>query len=318
MKTDIRFYLALIFLLLLSACSPTEQPDSVAPDMENSPVANVEEAPPPFTFLFFSDTQSDPELMDYTGIGELLAQAVTGRGTPELIIFGGDTVNDGGDEDEWRMFRQAAGTSLTDLTTAAAAGNHDAYPVLAEYFDYPVTAPASPGEGFFYTFSMDSVFFIVLDSNIMGAANQSDADWLRSELQIEAARQADWRIAIMHHPMWPVSDIPRDMARSETMREYFLPVLEANGVELILCGHQHVFARSLPMRGEAAADDGRGIVQIMAASGDKASYQLGERDFLANSESAPNYLRLIAESDKLTVTAFDGEHRVFDTFQIQK
>jgi hypothetical protein len=51
------------------------------------------------------------------------------------------------------------------------------------------------------------------------------------------------------------------------MRGHFLPLLEAYGVDLILCGHQHIYSRTLPMKGSEASSGG--IVQIMTASGGK-------------------------------------------------
>ena len=290
--------------------APPEQ--DAPPESSESPMDSEPPQRQSLTVLFFSDTQPYPQTGDYTGFGELSAQAAAREDMPDLIIFGGDTVNDGGDEAEWREFMQAAGTCLEEPTTAAAAGNHDNYPLLARQFDYPFEAPAGQSEGYFYTLSMGSVFFIVLDSNIMGAANQADIEWLHKELQSEAARQAGWIVAVMHHPMWPVTDNPKDLQRAETMRENFLPLLEDYGVALILCGHQHVYSRTLPMRGGSIADGEQGIVQIMAASGDKATYAIGEQGYIAASAPAPNYLLLIANDQSLDITAFDGEGRVID------
>jgi 3',5'-cyclic AMP phosphodiesterase CpdA len=176
----------------------------------------------------------------------------------------------------------------------------------------------------------------MLDSNIMGAANEKDIEWLRNDLSSEAASQAAWRVVVMHHPMWPVVDNPKDTQRAKTMRESFLPLMEAYGVDLILCGHQHIYARNLPMSGETAvtpaaggvgagfsgADDGggdgggRGIVQIMAASGGKESYSAGILEHVATHADAPNYILLTADSEKLTVTAYSFDNDVIDTYEI--
>ena len=269
-------------------------------------------------FLFFSDTQPNPETGDFSGLGKLMEQVALRHEAPDLVVFGGDTVNDGGDEAEWREFWMASGSWLKGLTTAAVAGNHDSYALLAEQFNYPDRAPATPYGGFFYTLSVGSVYFVMLDSNIMGAGNRSDVEWLQNALQGEAAGQSDWIIAVMHHPMWPVTDNPKDQQRAATMREHFMPLLEAYGVALILCGHQHVYARSRPMLGESESGDGRGIVQIMAASGDKVTYAQAERSYIAAGASAPNYLVLRADSESLCITAFDSEHAIIDEFTVSK
>ena len=322
--------ISLLALILSTGCAlsgqtgtsddVTSAPSAPRPPEDDTVIVEPPPPPPPqsFTFLFFSDTQPDPETMDQSATGEMIIQAIRREEGLTGLLFGGDTVDDGGDEIQWHEFRLLFISQLSGFITAAVAGNHDSNRLLAEQFDYPVDAPALPGEGFFYSLSIGSVYFVMLDSNIMGAANQRDIDWLRGELQSETARQADWRIAVMHHPMWPVNDNPRDMQRADTMREFFLPILEEYGVGLILCGHQHVYSRTVPMRGDAAADDGRGIVQIMAASGDKASYAAGERDYAAASGAAPNYLMLSAHENWLTVTALDGGHTEIDSYTLSR
>ncbi|MCL2392776.1 MAG: metallophosphoesterase [Oscillospiraceae bacterium] len=263
------------------------------------------------SFLFFACTQAHPATGDYAPLEALFESAVRKAGTPELVLFGGDVINNGWNPYEWQDFWQAVATPLYGLTTAAAAGNHDSHPLFAEQFDFPDTTPATQDEGFFYSLSTEFVHFLMLDSNIMGAANARDIQWLRDELHSEAAQQAAWRIAIMHHPMWTVVDNPRDARRAETMREHFLPILEAYGVDIILCGHQHVYARTMPMQGDEAADSG--IVQIMVATGGKDTYTPGQRDYLAVYHRLRSYLVLTANSDELIIEAFDESHNRIDT-----
>ncbi|MCL1805700.1 MAG: metallophosphoesterase [Clostridiales bacterium] len=272
-----------------------------------------------------SDTQADPLTGDYGAFGALLTRAVADR-RPELLLLGGDTVNDGADEDEWRAFWDAAGMALDGLAVAAAAGNHDNKALLANQFTLPDAAPERPGEGWFYSFDMKGVHFVILDSNIMGAANEADIAWLEADLSGEAAAAADWRIAVCHHPFLTVINSPKDEARAQTMRDSFLPLLVEYGVDLLLTGHQHNYARSLPMNagGDAAIRSdtvdagslGSAFVQLMAASGGKASYTHDDRPYLARTAEAPNYLALLAEGDSLSVTAYSADGGVIDSFTL--
>ena len=330
-----RFYrsavaILLIFTYLLSSggCrqqrsdaldTPAQAHDNNEPmQLADTPEDSIAPQREALTFLYFSDTQPDPAIGDFTEFGELIKRAITNSGGIDLVIFGGDTVNDGGDESEWQKFSLASSALLDGLITAAVAGNHDNYPLLSEQFDYPREAPAGQGGGYFYSLYLAPVYFIMLDSNIMGAANQSDIDWLESELLSDAAQRSAWIIVIMHHPMWPVTDNPKDSQRAETMRENFLPLLEANNAALILCGHQHVYSRTFPMLGNSIADNGQGIVQVMAASGDKATYTMNDSDFVAAGAPASNYLLLEADSESLSITAFDGEGKVVDQYTIER
>ena len=156
----------------------------------------------------------------------------------------------------------------------------------------------------------------MLDSNIMGAGNASDIEWLRDQLLSSAAANADWRIAVLHHPFWSVADVPRDIQRAEVMRANFLPVMEENNVDLILCGHQHVYSHTVPMLNGIAAENG--IMQIMTASGAKESYSPSNREYIAKTSETPVYLIIEAGVKTLTVTAFDSAGKQFDTVQIIK
>jgi len=262
----------------------------------------------PFVFLFMSDTQADPQAGDYSGFGSLLKAAIS-KNSPSLLIFGGDTVNDAADEDEWGDFWRSVGDSLKGIPVAAAAGNHDGSKYLAGRFDWPASAPEKRGQGYFYSFDMDSIHFTVMDGNIMGAANEEDIAWLKADLSSSAATNADWRVAVCHQPFWPVAAIPKDMARAQTLREYFLPLLEEYGVDLLLVGHENVYSRCEPENGPP---------QVMTASGGKASYATTEQPYIVKTADAPNYVRVSADSDKLEITAFDASGAAIDSFTITR
>ena len=328
-KRDINKFISNIFLLsvIISFCFFIGNCGQQQINQEkNDPKAMV-------AFLYFSDTQADPDTGDYSSVGELIALAIEQMKSPDLVIFGGDTVEDGRDADDWRRFWEEATPSLSDLPVAAVAGNHDNYPLLIDQFDYPNKAPAARDEGYFYSLDIGQVHLVMLDSNIMGAANLRDIEWLRGDLASDKAEQASWRIAVMHHPMWPVSNNPKDAARAETMREYFLPMLEEYRVDLILCGHQHIYSRSLPMSGETAAPEGAGIIQVMAVSGGKG-YQISEgreyaainaylrnflyREFAAINALLRNFLYIEADNEELILTAYDGNGNSFDNLKLTR
>ena len=265
-----------------------------------------------FSFIFMSDTQADPETGDYEAFGELLDQAVNHESAPKLLVLGGDTVNNGSSAEEWGAFRAAAGGRLDDMTVAGVPGNHDNKPLLAEQFDYPDES----AESFFYTFTSGNVFFCMLDSNAMGGGNKKDADWLADQLASNDASGADWRIAVCHHPFWPAIEIPKDIQRAQTMRDVFLPVMEAGGIDLILCGHQHLYARTelFPDMDNVKNK----MVQIMVASGAKESYKPGDMDYIDITAEAANYLVVEAYSETMQITAYGNTGETFDNAAINR
>ena len=104
--------------------------------------------------------------------------------------------------------------------------------------------------------------------------------------------------------------------KDEVMREIFLPVLEENGVDLILCGHQHIYSRTAPMLDGSIAENG--IIQIMTASGAKESYSPGDKEYIVKTAETPVYLIINAYTGKLDITAYDSAGEQFDHVLITK
>jgi len=71
--------------------------------------------------------------------------------------------------------------------------------------------------------------------------------WLREDL---IANTNEWLIAFWHHPPYSKgshdSDTENDLIE---MRENAVPIMESFGVDLVLCGHSHVYERSFLLRG---------------------------------------------------------------------
>ena len=77
------------------------------------------------------------------------------------------------------------------------------------------------------------------------------AQWLKSDLENTSR---DWILCFFHHPPYTKgshdSDKRSDSAgRMVEMRENFLPILEAGGVDLVMAGHSHDYERSFLLDG---------------------------------------------------------------------
>jgi len=113
----------------------------------------------------------------------------------------------------------------------------------------------------YYSFDWANIHFIALDSHDTDRsapvnpttnvcpAGQGGAmyQWLCADL---AATDQDFIIAYWHHPPYTKGSHDSDnvidsTGRMQQMRERFLPVLDAYGVDLVLTGHSHSYERSL-------------------------------------------------------------------------
>lgn len=263
-KKNIPLLLIVLLITIISGCSSNQY---------NSEVNNSDTTQG-FSFIFMGDSQADPETGDYTAWGRLLEQAVLDETQPVFVMISGDLVNDGDDQEEWDAFFAAGGEILERLKLYPAMGNHDNTELFKTTFDLPENGPEGK-EKAFYSFDYGDAHFTVMDSNIMGAANQEDMQWLKKDL---SETDKKYKIVMFHHPAYVAVDIPKDGMRAETIKEAFIPVMEEAGVDLVLSGHQHVYMRTHPLKNGKL--DENGIVYLIGTSGGK-QYVPGIYDYIA-------------------------------------
>jgi hypothetical protein len=115
----------------------------------------------------------------------------------------------------------------------AALGNHD----RPANRDYPAF---NMGGERYYTFGKGPVRFVVLDTNLMDAAQLA---WVDATL---AAAREPWKIAYFHHPLY--SDGDRHGSNLE-LRAQLEPLLVRHGVSVVFAGHEHIYQRTRPQQG---------------------------------------------------------------------
>lgn len=102
----------------------------------------------------------------------------------------------------------------------------------------------------YYSYDYGNVHFLSLDS--YGKEDEAtrlydtlgrQVQWIKKDLAVN--KNKDWIVAYWHHP--PYSQGSRNSETESDLikiRENFIRILERNGVDLILCGHSHVYERS--------------------------------------------------------------------------
>lgn len=133
-------------------------------------------------------------------------------------------------------------------------GNHDTgqntdfvdtYPYFS-IFTLPTNGTAGglpSGTEHYYSFDYANIHLICLDSMTANrATNAPMANWLRADI---AATTQLWKIAFWHHPPYSKGSHDSDTEiELIEMRENIVPILEQGGIDLVLCGHSHVYERS--------------------------------------------------------------------------
>ena len=109
----------------------------------------------------------------------------------------------------------------------AALGNHDRE--SERYYK-----PFNMGEKRYYSFKNGNAEFFALDSNYM---DPEQVSWLTEGLKKSSAA---WKICFFHHPLYSSA---RYHGSDTDLRNILVPIFTANGVEVVLSGHEHVYER---------------------------------------------------------------------------
>src|SRR4030095_7709619 len=78
----------------------------------------------------------------------------------------------------------------------------------------------------------------------------AQAQWIKKDLEAFKNTKRGWVVAYWHHPPYTMGSHNSDKEDDLTMiRERFIRILERYGVDLIICGHSHLYERSRLMNG---------------------------------------------------------------------
>jgi hypothetical protein len=186
--------------------------------------------------------------------------ALTGGAHTDLwLMLGDNAYPDGTDLDYQQTLFEIYPEMLRKSVLWPTIGNHDAYSadsptqtgVYFDIFSLPTTGQAGgvgSGTEAYYSFDWGDVHFIVLDSSDTNrAAIGPMATWLETDL---LSTLQNWIIAFWHHPPYSFGSHNSDTElQMIEMRENLVPILEDNGVDLVLTGHSHAYERSYLLDG---------------------------------------------------------------------
>ncbi|MFC7337701.1 purple acid phosphatase family protein [Haloferula chungangensis] len=181
----------------------------------------------------------------------------------DFYLHVGDMAYGQGTDDQFqKKFFEPYEETLRNTVCWGSLGNHEGKTSnggtgIGPFFDAYVCPTAGEaggvpsGQESFYSFDYGDIHLICLNSYDIDRSPQGEmAQWLVRDL---AATQARWIIGFWHHPPYTkgTHDSDKEVELIE-MRKYIMPILEAGGVDLVLCGHSHIYERSMLIDGAYA------------------------------------------------------------------
>lgn len=230
-------------------------------------------------FLFAGDVQigAGDAGTDAGGWSSLLCSAAENPGIPDLLITAGDQSDS---QDTGEAFLQYLGFRSPELLkcvpTAVNRGNHEAGETEGLFDEQFDREEGWKGD---YYFIRGDALFAAIDSN--SEEYGGHLEFLKEAVQMEQKR---WVIVTMHHSMFGAKDRGSG-SKSEKARDALADAFSELGVDLVLSGHDHTYARSYYMDGSLSTGKADGkkengeVVYLSGGSASGSKFYDGEEEY---------------------------------------
>lgn len=280
--------------------------------------------------------------------------------TLDMFLHVGDMAYASGTDPEFqKKYFAVYQQTLQNTVCWPAMGNHEGKSSQGKtgtgpYYDAYITPTKAEAGGVpsgnesYYSFDYGRIHFIVLNSHDLDRRPAATmAQWLREDLAKTSPKKTDWLIAYWHHPPYTKGSHDSDKEHQLIeMREHIMPILESNGVDLVLTGHSHIYERSMLMDGayetptvaeNKILDDGdgdvkgdgayhkspglkpnEGTVQIVTGHGGKGLKRKGYSPVMRRSILQHGSTLINVKGSELMVSMLNKDGIIADEFQIYK
>ncbi|GAB0101451.1 metallophosphoesterase family protein [Nocardia sp. JMUB6875] len=153
-----------------------------------------------------------------------------------------------------------------------APGNHEnelgngpiGFAAFQTYFTVPDAGAEEHAKGLWYSFTVGGVRVIAVanddiclqdggNSYVKGYSGGAQKRWLEAELaRARADKGIDWVVVFMHQVA--ISSADKFNGADLGIRQDWLPLFDKYQVDLVLCGHEHHYERSHPVRGVTGSE----------------------------------------------------------------
>ena len=267
-----------------------------------------------FSFIYFGDPQTNLK----SEWSRVIRASYNYSPSTAFMLYGGDIINRAGKDVEWQEWFEAGSYIYGMVPQALTPGNHDYKDLqLDPHWEYQFTQPGNgPKEVkntcFFSDYknlkiiSIDSATESELEDE-NGSAFVKQRLWLDSLL---TANTKEWVIVTTHLPF----NSPKDTRDNPQMRKYFQPILEKHGVDMVLTGHDHSYARGIV----SDYTDKPSIVYVVSVSGPKMSSGETKDWMQVKGSNIQLFQEITIEGNRLHYKAITADGKLFDEFKIKK
>ena len=292
--------------------------------------------PEPFRFLYVGDEQNSIKSLWSRSIRRAYAAAPDAR----FLVHAGDLVAEGYDDRLWGEWSDALGFISATVPSIPVPGNHDlhrppgspdaktslaaAWP-WRRHFARPANGPDlddMPGQSYYVDYQ--GVRFIALDVNAFAEegfeaaarkrVTDKEVEWVAKVL---SDNPNHWTIVVQHQGIYAIAQ-GREYA---AMRAALAPLYEKYRVDLVLQGHDHVYARTHKIARDRIVDPAApGVIYAISVSGPKMyKTQKVNSQYKAKMIEDKQFYQIVDVSpERLALTAYSIDGAVADGFELRK
>lgn len=195
------------------------------------------------TLFAYGDTRSNPT--KHNAVCQTMVDRVNSDSTLHTaVLFSGDYVSQGGSEEDWneQFFAPMSGIKKlqANLPIVGAIGNHEGErpggaEVLKKYYPFP----HETAEGFYWACDYGPVRIIFVDQFTTSyAPGSAQYNWIKSEL---ASVTKEWVVMVLHSPGYSAGG---GHSNDMNVQNYLQPLCEEFGVDMVITGDNHYYARA--------------------------------------------------------------------------
>ncbi|GAB5409541.1 MAG: metallophosphoesterase family protein [Balneolaceae bacterium] len=281
----------------------------------------------PTQFVYFGDAQND--ILDHWS--RVIRMAYQTAPDASFVIHAGDLVNYAHRDHEWAEWFKAGGFIHSQWTAIPVVGNHEFMRTgtlrprrLSIQWRPQFTLPVEKDldaklHETVYSVNYQDIQIIVLNST---DELEEQTQYLENQLKNSTAK---WKIVTCHHSVFS----PAKGRNFQFARDNWKPILDKYGVDLVLNGHDHTYARGhIPVLNiDKNKIAGIGTMYVTSVSGPK-QYTVDDEQMEAYSvdgyerdkvgEQTQFYQVITVEDNKLTYVAYTAIGEEYDRAVITK
>ncbi|MFQ6053361.1 MAG: purple acid phosphatase family protein, partial [Candidatus Bathyarchaeia archaeon] len=237
---------------------------------------------------------------------------------PDFVLFGGDMVEDGRDQELWDSFlghmeAYWTGSNGSMIPIIPALGNHEENSTM--YYEQF----ALPGNEQWYSLDWGpDLHIVVLNSEGDVDDLREQASWLEGDLEDHASYP--WKIVVFHrnvfknyHPEW-----------LSAFNLQWIPIFDKYGVDLVVNAHSHNYMRSEPINWTASKTEpqpsyGEGTMYLVSGGWGAPLYETVDGWWVAYTTSIHHFVLVdVYENGTMRIQAKAETGETFDEAWIEK